>query len=513
VKKAKDSIVQPDLVEQAGRKGILWDVLTAVFVIGVVAVTFYLIQFSTDALVGNDGYFHIKYSYLMSHGHGLMKSLPWLQYTIHRDHYRDHHFLQHILYIPFTFGDLRVGAKAAAWFYATLAMAAFYFVCARRGKVAALILTFVLMGASTRFLTRMMMPRVPSMFMLMLLVVTHVIITRKHRWLAGLMFIFVWLYDGFALAIVIMFAFFLSELMVERRCNWRMLAWGIGGIAAGLVINPYFPGNVGSYLFNLQRTAGSAQLIENTGWEWRPFSSWELLNTAKSIWIALGLAVLLAMLRGKPTRESVALFLFSFFVSVLAMKARRYMEILPPFALLFLAYAWGDFWQDEQKRVGGRVPKRQWAATAALATLVAFTPFVCHEQWQDAKNERPFKTYKGAAEYVRANSIPGSIIFNTDWDDFPFLFFFNSDNHYILGLDQLYMMRYDEDLFKLWKDIVEGGIADPSSIIKERFNADYAIVVARSRNRRAFIMRAAYDPGMREVYRDKYCIVYRIDAP
>ncbi len=81
MKKSKDSAVQPDLVQQGARKGILWDVLTAIFVITVVAVTFYVIQFSTTALVGTDGYFHIKYSYLMSHGHGLIKELPWLQYA------------------------------------------------------------------------------------------------------------------------------------------------------------------------------------------------------------------------------------------------------------------------------------------------------------------------------------------------------------------------------------------------------------------------------------------------
>ena len=52
-------------------------------------------------------------------------------------------------------------------------------------------------------------------------------------------------------------------------------------------------------------------MIERTGREWLAMSSWELLTQTWVIWVALAAALLLAILRGKPTRESVALFLSS----------------------------------------------------------------------------------------------------------------------------------------------------------------------------------------------------------
>ena len=503
---SKDTV---ELAEGPHRK-IVPGVVTAVVVIGIVGVTLYVLQSATDSIIGTDGYFHIKYSYLMSHGHGMMRRLPWLYYTIHRDFYRDHHFLQHILYIPFTFGDLRLGAKLAAWLFGTLAMAAFYLVAARRGKAAAVILTLILLGSSRIFLTRIMMPRVMSMSMLALLLVFHTIMARRYRCLAAVMFGYVWLYDGFVLAILAMLCFFIADLMVTGTCRWRMLAWGFGGTIAGILINPYFPQNVGSYAFNFWRTATSAQLIKGTGGEWRPYNSWYLLHSARIVWIALGVGLVMAVLCRKPRRETVGLLLMALFVTVLAMKARRHMDIWAPIALLFVAHVWSDFWEEHRERSPHRTLKWRWLATALLAGLVAFTPSLCYAQWQKCHGERPFAYYKGAAEYLLRYAQSRTIVFNTDWDDFPYLFFFNSRTYYVVGLDQLYMAQFDQRLFDLWKAIRDGSVENPSRVIREEFGAEYVVVDVAGKQRVLFGYRAAADPNMRKVFQDSYCAVYRI---
>jgi len=488
--------------EGAGRRPAV-DIATAVAVIAVVGVIYWVLQFATDSIIGTDGYFHIKFSYLMSHGYGLIRRLPWLYFTIHRDYYRDHHFLQHVLYIPFTFGDLRLGAKLAAWLFGTLAVAVFYLVAARRGKAVAVIMTLVLMGSSIRFLTRTMMPRVTSMSLLALM-------ARRRRWLAGIMFGYVWLYDGFILGVFAILCFFVAGLAVERRADWRTLAWGLGGVVAAVVINPYFPHNIGSYLFNLQRSAGEAQLIKGTGWEWRPFDSWYLLRSTRAVWMAFGLGLTLAALCRRPRRETLGLLLMGLLGAALAMKARRHVAIFAPLALLFVAYAWSDFWQEQQERSPGGLRRWRLAATAALAGLVVFTPFTLREQWQRMRNERAFAYYRGAAEYLRLHADPKTIVFNTDWDDFPYLFFFNSQNYYVVGLDQLYMKRFDERLFNLWNAVREGKVENPSQVIQQEFGAEYVVVDVAGKGRLPFIFRADSDGRMRRVYEDQYCLVYRI---
>ena len=81
----------------------------------------YLIQFSTKNLVGTDGYYHIKFSSLMR-TEGLKPGFPWLPLTIlNPGEFADHHFLFHVLLIPFTFGDLVFGAKLASVLFASFA--------------------------------------------------------------------------------------------------------------------------------------------------------------------------------------------------------------------------------------------------------------------------------------------------------------------------------------------------------------------------------------------------------
>ena len=485
--------------------------LIALAVLVVAGIYFHKLQYATSSIMDNDGYFHIKYSYLMSHGQGIIKKLPWLQYTIHAREYRDHHFGFHLLYVPFTFGDLREGAKTAAWVYSVLAVFMFYWVAARRGRVTAAILTFVLLGASWLFLSRMCMARVNSLSLVALLLGIHLIITRRYRWLAAVMFGYVWLYDGFILLAGAAACFFVAEALVERRLNWALLKWTALGMAAGIVINPYFPGNIASYMFNLSRTAGTAQLIERTGWEWLPLGTWELFTMSKGIWIALGLGGLLGLLRGRPTRETVGLFLMAFLATLLMLKARRYMEIWPPLVLLFFAYAWSDYWIEAvwQRPLRGVVARS--GATVALAFLILLTPAAFRDERARIINTKPNDYFQGAAEFVRSHSEPGSIIFNTDWDDFPYLFFFDSDNYYVVGLDQLYMKRYDPDLFDLWEKISNGSVEDPGLPIWERFSAPYAIVDRQARP--LFLLRALRDPNMKVAYEDKGCVVFRIEPP
>jgi len=492
------------------RGSLIWAVAAAIVMIAIVGVTFYVLQFATDAIIGTDGYFHIKYSYLMSHGHGLIRKLPWVYYTIHRDFYRDHHFLQHVLYIPFTFGDLRLGAKVGAWLFATLAMAVFYLMAARRGKITAMILTAILLGSARIFIVRMMMPRVASMSMIALLLAMHTIMTRRYRWLAVIMFGYVWLYDGFILAIFAMLCFLVAELLVTRRWNWRLLGWCLGGTVAGILINPYFPHNISSYFFNFARAFTSAQLIKGTGWEWRPYDTWSLLRGGKAVWLAFATGLVMVALCRRTRRETMGLLLMALFTTALLMKARRYVEIWPAMVLLFVAHAWWDFWEERAEDSPERSRRWRLAATAALAGLIVFTPFVCHAEWQKARKERAFEYYKGAAEFLKKHTEPKTIVFNADWDDFPGLFFFNSHNYYIVGLDQLYMARYDRDLFDLWRAICEGKEANPSKLIREKFGAEYAVVDAAGKQRVGFMLRAITDRKMRTVFEDRYCTVYRI---
>src|SRR5215470_4601715 len=98
--------------------------LAAFILIGAVMVR---IEFAGPAILDNDGYYHIRWSKLLRESAPhlpVFKSLPLT--TLEEHSYVDHHFLFHVLLMPFTFGDLRVGAKLAAPIFSSLALVSLF---------------------------------------------------------------------------------------------------------------------------------------------------------------------------------------------------------------------------------------------------------------------------------------------------------------------------------------------------------------------------------------------------
>ena len=91
-----------------------------------------IIQFATSDMPDNDGYYHIKLAWLMR-TEGLKPDFPWLPLSIlNESEFYDHHFLFHVALIPFTFGNLRLGAKWAAVFFSAIAFLAVWYLFHRQ---------------------------------------------------------------------------------------------------------------------------------------------------------------------------------------------------------------------------------------------------------------------------------------------------------------------------------------------------------------------------------------------
>ncbi|MCK7519460.1 MAG: hypothetical protein MZV64_17870 [Ignavibacteriales bacterium] len=78
---------------------------------------------------------------------------------------------------------------------------------------------------------------------------------------------------------------------------------------------------------------------------------------------------------------------------------------------------------------------------------------------------KPYDLYADASQWLEANTPPGSRVFQTDWDDFPRLFYYNTHNTYLIGLDPTYMQLYDPELYDLWVLITQGKADNPSQFI------------------------------------------------
>ncbi|MBK7893525.1 MAG: hypothetical protein IPJ90_01215 [Anaerolineaceae bacterium] len=119
----------------------------------------------------------------------------------------------------------------------------------------------------------------------------------------------------------------------------------------------------------------------------------------------------------------------------------------------------------------------------------------------------PADRYADATIWLHDNAPDGTMVFQTDWDDFTRLFFYNSNAVYTAGLDPTFMELEDEALFERWVAITRGNVEQPGTAIRDEFGAAY---VFSDLNHDDFMDEAAADPLLQEVYRDDYAVIYRV---
>lgn len=471
------------------------------------------VQFAGPDIVGTDGYYHIKVADLMRQ-QGFPLDFPWLKYTIlDQEGYTDHHFLLHVFEVPFTivFGDLRLAAKWSAVVAGTLAFAAFAWVLLRHNIKAPWLWVIVLFAASSPFLFRMSMARGQSLSLALQFIAFHLIMTRNAKALLILSAVFVWTYNGFLTLIPLVLAGMLAHYVVDRTVEYRLLFAVSAGIAAGLVLHPYFPNDIKFLWHHVVPKLFDAEYATSVGREWYPYNTWEWLTRS---WVAV-LAFLTALLTAQWSqlkRDQAVLYwlLTGALYFFLFLKSRRFAEYFPAYAVMFLAFAsrpWFDqFWQSLRNQ------EALWArAVSVLIGAGIFTGLYTTmvSVRADIARQPATSAYRGAALWLKENTEPYETVFHSDWDDFPKLFFFNTHNTYLVGLDPDFMRLKDADLFRQWEQVTRGNIFQVSAIIRN-FETRY---VFSEKYHYKFVENADKDERLHRVFEDEFAVVYRLDAP
>ncbi len=485
-------------------------------------------QFATPSLVGNDGYYHIKMAYLMR-TEGLRPAFDWLPLTVlNAEEFVNHHFLFHILLMPFTFGDLRFGAKLASVIFPALTFLAIWWLLRGQKVPHATLWALGLLVVSEAFIYRMSMPRSMSLSLGILVLALHWLLAGKYQRLLPLAFLYVWLYNAFPLILVVTGIYFATRWLIERRLEWRALAYAGLGVGLGLVINPYFPDNL-TFLYRhiLPKLTSTTDI--RVGNEWYPYNTTQLMeNSGLALVLFLGGVLALGLNeRRMDTRTATSLFLAVLFGAML-FKARHFVEYFPAFALIFAAMAWrplverwlgGEAWRVSLDRPLDQALHRlrhmqlaqAWRARIlAGLMLVALIPalwFNLNASRDSLEDSKPYQRYAEASAWLAANTPAGALVYQTDWDDFTRLFFYNTHNTYTLGLDPTYMQLHDPQLYDLWVDISKGRVERPSEAIGASFGASYVLTDLKHED---FLEEADDDPDLVEVFRDEYAAVFQV---
>ncbi len=457
-------------------------------------------------LLGVDGYFHITFSRTLWQS-GLPDSIPHLSQTIFAERFVDDHLLFHLMQIPFSALGLILGAKALTAISAGLVFALFY--CALKvGEIEwPLAWTLGLACTSQAFISRICLPRVSGLSLCVLLAATILVLRKKDRWLGLLSFLYVWLYGGFPLLLMVVAVAFLVDLFHGLPPRWSLLGWTVGGTVLGLVTHPYFPAH-SEFLWTAWTRIELGQFSNEitAGIEDYPFRTTEVVRRALLAWgVSLLVFTVHLLERRQLSREATFLFVVSVVFLVLYMLVRRFVEYWPPFALLFAAYALDPLFRE---RASWKPVWRRGAALSivTLTILLGIDNFTnLHAEMTEA---RQIRNYRGPARFLQQTTAENDIVFHTDWSDFPILYHLNRRNRYIVGLGPHYMHEFSRSTHILWRKVIEGRQPAPSSLIRERFGAKWVFGKKPAR----LIPRLREDPAASIVYEDDFSVIFRIGS-
>jgi hypothetical protein len=514
------------------------------FVIGavVIAVIFWQLQYSTNSICCGDfdGYYHIKWTRELwgsIKAKSFPPAFPWLPLTtLSPKEYVDHHLLFHIMQIPFAaFRDPRTGAKVGAIVFATLAVLSCYWLLLRYRVRYVFVWLLALLACSAPFLFRLNMAKAPPLSIVYLIIAIHLFFQRKYWPLLPLALLFTWTYDLFVLLIMATVFWVIGIAWTERRFEWRPLVWVIIGCAAGLVINPYFPQNFHQLYEHMVIKLVPSEYVTKVGYEWYPYDSWEFLGNSAVACIAMVVGYLaFDPADRRHAQHSVFFLLLSTALMLMTMRWKRSAEYWPPFAVLFAGFAlkpWLDgtrtylrrlppevldelkpFFDNEDSwwktlRSDTREILRTIGVAVVACVLGVFLFFNLRATVDEIGRSSSHDYYRAGATWMRANIPPGQIIFNTDWDDFPRLFYFDETHYYVSGLDPSYLFDKNPNLSRLYDRITLGQETNPGPLIRDRFGASY---VFSDNGHDDFFQHARESGWFDIVYEDAECVIMYI---
>lgn len=483
--------------------------------------------------------------------------MPW---SVQSTGFTDHHFLYHLFLVPFIyFLDPLIGLKLTTILFATLAIVTFFWLLKKLKIKGAWIYTLILL-VTNPFIFRLNLAKAQALALIALFLGLYFITERKYLHLFVLSFFYVWFYGGwpiiFVITVIYIFCSYLAPTksnIIERLKfkiqnlkvkqnpksktiikfikskfnqkilhyqNFKLFSAVSSGLIAGLVVNPYFPKNLYFYWQQIVQIAVlNYQKIIGVGGEWYPYNFLELIASSALVFILLVFGLTLFYLNfRKQSTVSWTFLLLAIFFFILTLKSRRNVEYFVPIAILFSAASINNFliladFKNFLVDLKKFILENKIFILGLIIPLVLL-PYVVYRDvravYLDNLAGFSFDQFKQSSDWLKNNSKAGQIVFHSDWDEFPILFYHNSLNYYIVGLDPTFMYNYNKDLYWQWYNVTIGQEKENLySIIKNNFGADFVFVNWPSHQ--LLDRNLANNFYFEEVYRDSQTKIYKVN--
>jgi len=514
-----------------------------------IAFTVFMILEASPVMADPDSFYHAKMA-LLIRDHGIVADFPWLRLTTLGTGYTDQHFLYHLLLIPFeTIFSPLIGLKIATVVFGSTLITVIYWLL-RSFKVRWAMAYPIILLFIRPFTFRIALAKAPSTSLIILIIGIAWIFRYQWRRLFVLAFIYVWYYGGFALlgvgaAVYSGVSAVFNRLhhtihghrltaniraLVRKREPWRwrlspnwliLLVVG-GGLLAGLVFNPYFPVNIRFYEQQLIYIGAiNLRNVIGVGAEWYSYNFGELMANGAFASLLMLIAALGIIFRfKKQSKQTWTLFLLTIFFLLLTLKSRRYVEYYIPFAVIFSAFSISDSLSGLSGQAiineGKKMVRKTWWGKAGAIIFLTYIALGAgyiagrdfSGQMKDLRSGYAFTEMEPISRWLANNTPAGSRVVHSDWDEFPLLFYHNSHNTYIAGLDPTFLYLANKDTYWTWVNITLGKYqGDVYQAVAEKLGARYVLVTS---DHTAMDGLFSSNPKFIQVYHDREAKIYAL---
>ena len=477
-----------------------------------------VILFGSHSLPGNDVFYHIKMAEFIKNGQFVINDFHWTTCSIWSKPFFNKEWLFHIYLVPFVylFGAI-TGAKAAIITTAFLiALAWGNLLKTLKVKNILFAMFFMLFCTGHVYLGRLVLCRSFLISILFMPLALDCMIRNRRALFVLIIYLYMLAYVGAwqILPITCIFDFFrflASEKKKEYLKKEMMIPWAATGVAAGLILTPYFPVNINA-IYTQTILILKAQWFGTAKAGTLPMGT-ELTPISLKILICyIGLFLLFAVtvydlfhrqLYRLPTSrrinapdigtdkkdssdyltpETRAFLLLSTLYLIMTVFTQKFVEYLVPFFTVTTFLYWSRHplpaWNStcpfytphgECDFTLSRIRKKFVIALLILSGVVSI--FLLRDFFY-----RKYPVYQDSSEWIRKNVPEETLIFSGDWDDNVILFYYLENYKFLVVLDPYFMYAYNPDKFLLWLKIVTGKMIDPAEAIWDNFKTKTVFV-------------------------------------
>lgn len=467
----------------------------------VAGIYFLLMQWSFLPLAEFDAYYHLGITEVMRE-QGLVRQFPWMSVSILREHFHDPQLLLHLITLPLLWLgiDPMVAGKLVAAGTATGFSVTFHWFLLRQRVRFPVIWTLVFLIASPYLIARLTFVKTTALFLSLLLGVMVALFEERRLALFVLAWLTVLTYQGFPLVLVLAILYLgIRVALGESRFQSALLSPIIGGMLAGLLLNPFFPNNLRFLHFELVQQILLKPKELALGAEWEPVSSSRFFgSTVMAILFLFGSELFATVARAKSDARLVLVRSLAVLLLLGAMLSARLIDYFVPFALVAAAMTVSRGLDElGDTRLGFRV-----ASGISLFLCLPVAALNVKEALRITESitrELAVDEYARAASWLKQHSQDGDVVVS-QWDDFPMMFFHDRKNRYLWGLNAAYGYGYDPRIYTVITLMFEGRVRDPETFLPQ-VDANYLLVGRTSSypGRRALVELLKVNPWFDEV--------------